>query len=194
MPAAAWTDERVAILKELWTGGATAQSIADRLGGISRSAVMGKIFRLRLDAETAVLAAAGQSQAGSDDLAQPQSAGRRRRGDKPAAASKVSPPKRRRRRRGKSLLELTNESCRWPQGRPSTPAFFFCGAPGADLERGMPYCERHARRAYRNCESAGEAEKPAGVSTDGLLPDSTPAPARQYVWRPIVRHPALRWR
>jgi GcrA cell cycle regulator len=172
MPAAAWTDERVAILKELWTGGATAQSIADRLGGISRSAVMGKIFRLRLGAETAVLTAVGQSQAGSDDSAEPQSPVRRRR--------------------GKSLLELTNKSCRWPQGRPGTPAFFFCGAPGADLERGMPYCERHARRAYRNYESVGEAEKSADVPTDGLLPDSTPAPAREYVWRPIVRHPAAR--
>jgi GcrA cell cycle regulator len=191
MPAAAWTDERVAILKELWTGGATAQSIADRLGGISRSAVMGKIFRLRLGAETVVLTAAGQSQAGSDDSAKPQSPGRRRRGDKPAAAPKVSPPKRRR-RRGKRLLELTNKSCRWPQGRPGTPAFFFCGAPGADLERGMPYCERHARRAYRNYESVGEAEKSADVPTDGLLPDPTPAPAREYVWRPIVRHPAAR--
>ena len=33
-------------------------------------------------------------------------------------------------------------------GRPGTRTFSFCGAPGADLERGMPYCARHARRAY----------------------------------------------
>src|SRR5580698_1288727 len=42
-----WTDERIAILKQMWAEGATAVAIADRLGGLSRSAVLGKIFRSR---------------------------------------------------------------------------------------------------------------------------------------------------
>ena len=57
-------------------------------------------------------------------------------------------PHRRQWHRGKRLFELTNDSCRWPHGQPGTKAFHFCGAPGADLEGGRPYCERHARRAY----------------------------------------------
>lgn len=85
---AAWTDVRVEILQRLWAGGATAQVIASVLGGVSRSAVSGKIFRLRLRA-----AASG--------------------GAKAAEATPPQPFPGRRRRPGKTLLELTNHCCRW---------------------------------------------------------------------------------
>mgnify|MGYP000604346359 CR=1 FL=1 len=45
-----WTDERIAKLKEMWEGGATASQIADDLGGVSRNAVIGKAHRLGLKA------------------------------------------------------------------------------------------------------------------------------------------------
>ena len=48
MQEQAWTPERVGLLRQLWTEGETAAAIAVRLGGMSRSAVLGKIFRLRL--------------------------------------------------------------------------------------------------------------------------------------------------
>jgi hypothetical protein len=101
MRANPWTPERVGLLKTLWTGGATAQSIAERLGGVSRAAVLGKIFRLRRPA------AADQSQTASDDRAPL----RRRRGGKGDASPQSSVSSRS--ERGKSLLELTNETCRW---------------------------------------------------------------------------------
>jgi GcrA cell cycle regulator len=128
MRADLWSEERVAALKLLWTAGASARTIAERLGGVSRSAVLGKIFRLRrVAAASALLAAVPKRKLG------------------------------RPRRRGKSLPELKNDSCRWPYGRPGKASFFFCGEPGADLERGMPYCARHARRAYRRGENIAEA-------------------------------------
>ena len=43
-----WTDERIATLKKMWEGGATASQIADELGGVSRNAVIGKAHRLGL--------------------------------------------------------------------------------------------------------------------------------------------------
>ncbi|MEO0690334.1 MAG: GcrA family cell cycle regulator [Pseudomonadota bacterium] len=43
-----WTDERIATLKKLWEGGATASQIAEELGGVSRNAVIGKAHRLGL--------------------------------------------------------------------------------------------------------------------------------------------------
>jgi GcrA cell cycle regulator len=64
-------------------------------------------------------------------------------------------------KRGKTLLELTNNTCRWPHGRPGTEKFHFCGAPEADLERGIPYCARHMRRAYPMFESALGDRRPA---------------------------------
>ncbi len=45
-----WTPQRLAQLEQLWSAGATAQAIAAQLG-VSRSAVMGKLFRLRKAAE-----------------------------------------------------------------------------------------------------------------------------------------------
>ncbi|AOL22942.1 GcrA cell cycle regulator [Erythrobacter litoralis] len=43
-----WTDERIAMLKKMWEGGATASQIAEELGGVSRNAVIGKAHRLGL--------------------------------------------------------------------------------------------------------------------------------------------------
>lgn len=43
-----WTDERVDELKNLWAEGVSASQIAVRMGGISRSAVLGKVHRLGL--------------------------------------------------------------------------------------------------------------------------------------------------
>lgn len=43
-----WTDERIATLRKMWEGGATASQIADELGGVSRNAVIGKAHRLGL--------------------------------------------------------------------------------------------------------------------------------------------------
>ena len=44
-----WTDERVELLKKLWTDGLSASQIAARLGmGVTRNAVIGKVHRLNL--------------------------------------------------------------------------------------------------------------------------------------------------
>ena len=45
-----WTEERIATLKKLWEGGATASQIAEALGEVSRNAVIGKAHRLGLKA------------------------------------------------------------------------------------------------------------------------------------------------
>jgi len=45
-----WTEERIERLKQMWHDGATASEIADKLGGVSRNAVIGKAHRLGLEA------------------------------------------------------------------------------------------------------------------------------------------------
>jgi GcrA cell cycle regulator len=44
-----WTEERIERLKAMWHEGATASEIADKLGGVSRNAVIGKAHRLGLE-------------------------------------------------------------------------------------------------------------------------------------------------
>ena len=43
-----WTDERVEMLKKLWSEGLSASQIAAQLGNVTRNAVIGKVHRLKL--------------------------------------------------------------------------------------------------------------------------------------------------
>lgn len=43
-----WTDERVELLKKMWTEGQSASQIAKELGSVTRNAVIGKVHRLGL--------------------------------------------------------------------------------------------------------------------------------------------------
>jgi GcrA cell cycle regulator len=48
-----------------------------------------------------------------------------------------------------TLLQLNEETCKWPIGDPLTPDFYFCGQHS---EEGKPYCDFHSRRAYHQLE------------------------------------------
>ena len=48
-----------------------------------------------------------------------------------------------------NLLQLSENTCKWPIGDPLTPDFYFCGNHS---EEGKPYCEFHSRRAYHQIE------------------------------------------
>jgi GcrA cell cycle regulator len=87
-----WTAERISVLQELWAGGATAEAIAVEIGGVSRSAVLGKIYRLRH---------AGKPTAAPEIRATARRTKQRVPRLKPPC---VEP---------KGLLDLTNDSCRW---------------------------------------------------------------------------------
>ena len=44
-----WTPERVELLCKLWAEGFSARQISQQLGGISRNAVIGKAYRMKLE-------------------------------------------------------------------------------------------------------------------------------------------------
>ena len=152
-----WTAERVELLRALWAKGETAVAIAARLGGLSRSAVLGKIYRLRLHTDRRPLNASAKKRT-PNKHAGTQAPARRRRRTKYKKRLSINPAPARE-RQYKSLLELTNATCRWPHGRPGTDRFFFCGAPEADLERGIPYCPLHMQRAYPNGPGATSLQR-----------------------------------
>ena len=45
-----------------------------------------------------------------------------------------------------SLLELSEQSCRWPISTPGAADFCFCGNTPVE---GLPYCPGHSRLAYQ---------------------------------------------
>jgi len=48
-----------------------------------------------------------------------------------------------------NLLQLNENTCKWPIGDPLNPDFYFCGQHADDAK---PYCEFHSRRAYHKIE------------------------------------------
>src|SRR5689334_22572335 len=137
-----WTQARIAELKRLWSAGRTAGAIGATLGGITRSAVLGKVFRLRLVAQNRKRSAPTLD----------ETPARRR-------AAKAPPPKPAAAKRRKTLFDLTNECCRWPYGELGGKRFFFCGEAGADVARGIPY----RPRLYRAAELGEAAAQNAGA-------------------------------
>jgi GcrA cell cycle regulator len=77
-----WTDERIATLRKMWEGGATASEIATELGGVSRNAVIGKAHRLGLKARPSPVKANEKKKAPPAPAAK-----------KPAASAQASPPR-----------------------------------------------------------------------------------------------------
>lgn len=43
-----WSDDRTALTVKMWQEGCSASQIAERLGGVTRNAVIGKVHRLKL--------------------------------------------------------------------------------------------------------------------------------------------------
>ena len=51
----------------------------------------------------------------------------------------------------RTLLELTEDTCRWPIGDPGSADFFFCGGQPVTS---LPYCAYHSRVAYQPAQPA----------------------------------------
>lgn len=150
-----WTDERVELLKRLWSDGLSASRIAGELGGITRNAVIGKVHRLGLSGRAPSPSASAPRQRKARPPSQMLRIARAAvRGNtalaqvyeidaevEPAVVDNIIPMPQRR-----TILELTESTCRWPVGDPGSGDFFFCG--GNTLGN-LPYCAHHARLAYQ---------------------------------------------
>jgi GcrA cell cycle regulator len=141
-----WTTERVELLKGLFAAGLSCREIAGDIG-VSRNAVIGKLSRLNLTREPTGEArrparkkdVANGHRPGSVPrlqyrmlqklFAEPEPA------DEPVHSEHCC-----------SLLELSEEKCRWPISTPGAADFCFCGNTPL---KGQPYCAGHIRLAYR---------------------------------------------
>jgi GcrA cell cycle regulator len=156
-----WTDERVELLKKLWSEGLSASQIAAELGGITRNAVIGKVHRLGLSGR------AKSPSSAAPRPRKPRSSGMIRvsrpaiRGNTALAYEyEVEPepelleiPMEQR----KTLLQLNEHTCRWPVGDPGAADFFFCGGETANE---LPYCSYHSRVAYQPANDRRRDRRP----------------------------------
>jgi GcrA cell cycle regulator len=155
-----WTDERVELLKKLWSDGLSASQIATELGNVTRNAVIGKVHRLGLSGRAKDKAAAAAQR--------PRKAAR-----PPSVPAPIAPVNRSNvviapiprpptfeensqfladedvaipMSERVTIMDLRESMCRWPMGDPTKPEFRFCGARSIT---GLPYCNHHARIAYQ---------------------------------------------
>ena len=148
-----WTEERVELLKKLWSEGLSASRIAAQLGGVTRNAVIGKVHRLRLLGRGKSLSAGAARGASSSSHTVRMSQASIRGNTAlahvydydaeptPEQIENIIPI-----RQGCSLLDLTEQNCHWPIGDPGSGDFVFCGGNSVP---GLPYCAYHCRIAYR---------------------------------------------
>lgn len=166
-----WTDERVELLKKLWTDGLSASQIATELGGVTRNAVIGKVHRLSLSGRAkpaaAPVARARKPAATTSNGRQMPAASRPQPTmQRPLVAGNtalkplvqpMAEPRRMLRATGgddvvvpislhATILTLTEQTCKWPIGDPNSEDFHFCGQRS---NSGIPYCEYHSRIAYQ---------------------------------------------
>jgi len=151
-----WTDERVELLKKLWADGLSASQIANELGNVTRNAVIGKVHRLGLSGRAKSPSSAAPRQRKPRAHAHMLRVRPAMRGNtalatlpgyeldvepEPELIENIIPIGQR-----CSLLELTDDKCRWPIGDPGSADFFFCGGKPSE---GLPYCGYHSRVAYQ---------------------------------------------
>jgi GcrA cell cycle regulator len=151
----AWNKANEEKLAALWAEGLSASAVARQIGCKSRSAVIGKVHRLKLPGRKTAFRTAEIKRIH----------GKRRKSNLPKVRDmSLEPPVRRvpglqyinivttepaidaPSATPKSVETLTSRCCRWPIGDPQDAAFHFCGGSSVP---GLPYCQGHAARAYQ---------------------------------------------
>lgn len=162
-----WTDERVEMLRKLWSEGLSASQIAAQLGGVSRNAVIGKVHRLKLSGRGRTAATPARPKKPEQPAAAAKTPARPVAQVRPATApttgavalqaqfatqlvareqvdrrpDNVVPIS-----RNLALIDLNERTCKWPIGDPLSDHFAFCGNESGDAG---PYCRYHARIAFQ---------------------------------------------
>ncbi|MGY8663725.1 GcrA family cell cycle regulator [Bradyrhizobium sp. UFLA05-109] len=142
--AATWTVERIELLKSHFHAGLSCREIAADIG-VSRNAVIGKLSRLNL-----TRGPKREERSAEKSTARALRTLRRLQyemlntihseDETPLAHAPIDEANR------CSLLELSENRCRWPISTPGADDFCFCGNASPD---GQSYCTGHARLAYR---------------------------------------------
>src|SRR6201997_52736 len=171
-----WTDERVELLKKLWSDGLSASQIAAELGGITRNAVIGKVHRLGLSGRAKSTSSASPRPRKARSPSHMLRIGRASiRGNtalahayefeveaEPELIDNIIPIGQRR-----TILELSEQTCRWPVGDPGSVDFFFCGG---NTVAGLPYCAYHSRVAYQPPSERRRDNGPGGKAEGAFRP------------------------
>lgn len=159
MTSAIWILERTEKLIALWKEGRTAAWIARALGpGVSRCAVLGKVYRLGLargpEARQARPATAPREKRRRDEetasqrMGRPSGPGKARMAGASSAATVATPSS-----PTTTILAVGRGQCRWPYGHSGEADFGLCGR---SVARGA-FCAAHAEVGYQKRPCSAES-------------------------------------
>lgn len=145
----AWTDDRVEQLKKLWADGLSAAQIANKMGGVTRNAVIGKVHRLGLSGRATP--AKPQRGCATNGAAKIPSVGKTPKSVVDAVKPVIPEPEViapvvSADGAGMNVATIKNNMCKWPIGDPAKDDFQFCGQ---NTLSGKSYCAHHARIAFQ---------------------------------------------
>lgn len=159
--AAGWTEDRIRVLTAMWTNGHSASQIMAALGGgLTRSAVIGKVHRLNLPKRAKDVSHTTKAQRTDARMKREPGTPHANRGQ-PKANAIIAAAERRRAptpspeafdmedgepvdvTRLVGVMDLERTSCRWPMGSATGSAQLFCGKHAA----AGSYCPEHTKRA-----------------------------------------------
>lgn len=142
-----WTAERVITVRKLWKEGWSASQISIELGGATRNAVIGKLNRLGLTADSRLPGTmiTAPSRAPRNNY---RPDGYRRKALPKGEPSLIYEPPAliaaiERSEAACTFAELSKGMCRYPYGEPQAPDFAYCGRSAKGT-----YCAGHHRLCY----------------------------------------------
>ncbi len=152
-----WDFQKEEKLKKLWGKGNTASQIAQIIGGVSRNAVIGKIWRLGLSVKSGTQKIK-KSKEERKNLTNSEKKISIKSKFKSILLDKNFEPE-----NPKSLEELTEKTCKWPTGHPNEESFYFCGRSPV---KGYSYCRLHVLYSF---QIRGD-NKEDGLSAEEAIP------------------------
>ena len=138
-----WTREKEEKLRQYWKKGHSGSQIASMLGdGATRNSVLGKAFRLKLEARTSSKKSEVKinTEKNNSPEIKTQKLGRK------ARFKALLLDKNFEQENPKKLEELTDKTCKWPIGHPHEENFYFCGRKSMEK---FPYCQLHVLYAFQ---------------------------------------------
>lgn len=143
----AWTEDRIELLKRLWSNGKSASEIANQMGFVSRNAVIGKAHRLGLEGrlvgekpgKSPLVRDARMPRKTVDPLKIAEIQKFMDRAPPPVIESIPAPVS-----LNMTLMDLTSKDCRWPVSGEKADTLF-CGHDIADASVYCPYHYRMSR-------------------------------------------------
>ena len=144
-----WDKPKEKLLRQLWTRGLSASKISSLIPGTTRNSIIGKSYRLGLEARSRSRKSDTTNNTKVKNFPQNnnQKLGRKARFRAlllDPSFEKENPVQ---------ISGLTDQICRWPIGHPGDDNFYFCGRTILEQTR---YCKLHFLFAYQKKDEKEE--------------------------------------